>query len=426
MKPGIEEVMQKLTGKVPSVNSLEEFSALVEKFVGIEYPGMREQDRKEIAAEITDLGPIQKYVSDPAVEDIMVNALDSVFVADAHRGMVRTSASFASYEELELLMRKLLLFSGKDELSKMSDLNVPGQGRANIVFSPFGPVITIRRFNQVPPSMIDLVEWGMMDFGVAAELWLYAEGLGVKPANMLIVGSPSSGKTTLLNSLFSFFQEDHRVVVIEDTLELNTRMRENCPRLVTDGLKLVDLVKNSLRMRPDRLIIGEVRGEEARDMMTAMNIGKICMGTLHAGSARDAVTRLERDPMNVPTSMITLVDVIVTTGRFMSGGKNFRRITGISEVCGIEGDKILLSDRYEFDFKERRLFEKSPSVTYRDRLAYAAGISPKELMLELEMRELVLRKLSKKGVRSIEELALISKKYRTDPEGMLKKLGVDI
>ncbi|MDD5317695.1 MAG: hypothetical protein PHF51_03080, partial [Candidatus ainarchaeum sp.] len=162
MKPDMWEVIEKLTGRVPAVTFLWEFQALVERFLEREYKNVSEAERKDVAARIVDMYPIQKFMDDPCVEDIMINALNPIFVYDSRKGMIKTDERFESFEELEGFMRKLLLFSGKGELSRINDLHIPGGARANVVFSPFGPQITIRRFTQVPPSIIDLVEWGTL------------------------------------------------------------------------------------------------------------------------------------------------------------------------------------------------------------------------------------------------------------------------
>jgi flagellar protein FlaI len=303
---------------------------------------------------------------------------------------------------------------------------LPDGGRVNVVTSPYGPQVTFRKFKQKPLSIIDLVESGSMDYGVAAQLWLYAEGLGIKPANLMIGGMPGSGKTTLLNALFSFFPTNERIVVIEDTLELNTDMRDNCARLESTGeLSMRELVKNTLRMRPDRLIVGEVRGEEASDMMTAMNIGKICMGTIHASSSREVVMRLENAPMNVPTEIVPLIDVFIIVRQFYMEGRVLRAIVQISETGGIE-KKVLLSDLANFDVKSGKMLEAHPSVIYRDRLASASGVTPKEILDETEARKKILMQLAQKGKRSIEELAEFCSLYYKNADATIDKYGIKI
>ena len=425
MNPTPDEIISKLAGKIPVIESMKDVEEAVLGLLASQHSEMGAHERAALAAEVASFGPISVLMADQAAEDIMINALNPIFVFDSQQGMVKTGIRFKTYSELDAFIKRLLLFAGKSEMGRISDLCLPGGARANVVLSPLGPQITIRRFKQQPPSIIDLVEWGMMDYNVAAQLWLYAEGYGVKPANMLIAGAPSSGKTTLLNAMFSFFPTNQRIVVIEDTMELNTKTEENCSRLVSgEGVTMEDLVKNSLRMRPDRLILGEVRGSEAKDLMTAMNIGKICMGTIHANTPREAVMRLENEPMNVPSSMVPLIDVILTTGRFSQEGEHFRRITGISEIGGMEGNRVLIGDRFNFDYQTRALREISPSVTYRDRLALAAGIQPTEIIEEIKRREQVLRKLKGKGVTTIEQISLFCKKYNENPDEALEKLGL--
>jgi len=415
------EIVEKFTGKLPPLESMNDAVKAVDKLLA--ESGMGEKERVALVKRVVSFGPAQEFLEDPAVEDIMINALNPIFVYREGVGMVRTEKRFASYEELDLFVRKLLLFSGKEKLGKINDLRLPGGARANIINSPFGQQVTIRRFKLMPPSIIDLVEWGTLDYELAAKLWMYSEGLGVKPANMLIAGPPAAGKTTLLNALFAFFPATQRTVIIEDTLELNTKEMENCSRLVSDDdITMEDLVKNSLRMRPDRLIVGEVRGAEAKDLMTAMNIGKICMGTIHAGNAREAVMRLENEPMNVPPAMIPLIDVIVMIGRFGGVGAQIRKITGVCETAGLESGKVLLSDLYTYDFQRKTLVEMVASVTYRDRLAEAAGVSPKDILDEIERRAGVLRVLAKKGVTSIGDISRFCRRYCEDPETALKKL----
>lgn len=418
-----DEVVEELIGKLGRIESLADIEKAAFALLK-EGKGLDDASAHAIARKVAGYGPLQELMDDPEVEDVMISAPDRVFYHHARDGMLKSKAAFEGRQELEAFVRKLLLFSGKTELGMINDLALPGGARANIVDSPFGPQITIRRFKHSPLSIIDLIESGVMDEQLAAQLWLYTEGMGVRPANILIAGPPAGGKTTLLNALFSFFPANQRTIVIEDTLELNTATEENCSRLVSsDGVGLEALVRNALRMRPDRLVIGEVRGPEAKGLMTAMNIGKFGLGTVHASTAREAVTRLENEPMGVPSELISLIDVIIVISRFARGGAQRRAITEVAETGGVESGKVLLSTLCEFDVSTMSLKQLVPSVSYRDRLAQAARISPKEVMEELERRAWILRELPKRGLRSIADISRFCRRYYENPRGMLTWLG---
>jgi len=173
-----------------------------------------------------------------------------------------------------------------------------------------------------------------------------------------------------------------------------------------------DLVKNSLRMRPDRIIIGEVRGAEAKDMMTAMNIGKIAMGTIHAATARDVVTRLQHTPMNVEMDIIPLIDVIIIVSQVFENGKFIRKITQVSEISGIE-TQVLLSDLYTYDYKTHKSSDILPSVTYRDTLSRLTGYPPSEIIIEEERRAKILERLNQLGMTDLKSINEFAKLYMT-------------
>jgi flagellar protein FlaI len=305
------------------------------------------------------------------------------------------------------------------------DIHLPDKSRVNIVESPLGADITIRNFKQKAMSIIDLINIGELSYNMAGRFWLYAEGMKIRPANMLIGGMPAAGKTTLLNSMFSFFRPEQRIVTIEDTYELNTETQENCVRLETSTeVSLEELVQNSLRMRPDMLILGEVRGKEAKDMMTAMNIGKITMSTIHASTARDVITRLEHTPMNIEKDIIPLIDAIVLVSQINIDGKFTRKITQISEISGIE-TQVLLSDLYKYDYKTRKGSDILPSVTYRDTLATLSGVPPSDILREERRRAIILESMNKKGVRGLKQINEMCREYYDNPNRVLKKLDIN-
>ncbi len=376
--------------------------------------------------EFFSYGLIEEFLADSEVEDIMINYLSPIYVHKTKYGLIKTDKKFSTKEEIDLFVRKLVIFSGRKTIHKINNIELADiKGRGNIVYSPFGPQITITRAKERPLSIIELIENGTLNAEVAAQFWMYVEGLGLKPANIIISGGPGAGKSTLLNALFSFIPVCDRIVVIEDTLELNTELEENCSRLESDeDTSMEDLVKNSLRMRPDRIIVGEVRGREAQDLMTAMNIGKYCMGTLHASTARETVIRLENEPMNTPKVLVNLVDVFVIMRRYNLNGKITRVVGELVETAGI-GDKIiLLSTLWTYDPLTNRFKESSVGSEYRDRLAQVSGKTVPEIMAETKVRANILKLLSKKGIKEMKDITNFCRKYSVDSPGAIAELGV--
>ncbi len=376
--------------------------------------------------EFLSYGIIEEFLTDPDVEDIMINFLSPIYIHKTQQGMVKTDKRFTSQEELDLFIKKLVVFSGRKTIHKINNVELSEvKGRVNIVYSPFGPQITVTRAKEKPLNILDLIKSGTLTPELAAQFWLYVEGLGIKPANIIISGGPGTGKTTLLNALFNFMPPNQRVVVIEDTLELNTDLEENCSRLESDEqISLADLVKNSLRMRPDRVIVGEVRGREAQDLMTAMNIGKYCMGTLHASTARETIMRLENEPMNVSEVLINLVDVIVIMRRYSMDGSTKRVIGELIETAGMEEKKVLISALWYYDIPRHDFIETAISSIYRDRLAAVSGKSPMEVMQEIKVRTRIIKALVDAQILDSYKLTEIFRRYCVDPRSVLAQLGL--
>jgi flagellar protein FlaI len=384
-------------------------------------------DMESFFNEFFSYGIIEEYLSDPDVEDIMINYLDPIHVHKTRVGMVKTDKRFSSRDEIELFIRKLIIFSGRKNIKSINNVELmQAKGRVNIVYSPFGPQITITRGKERPLSIIHLVKNGTLNSDLAAQFWLYIEGLGVKPGNIIISGGPGTGKTTLLNALFNFIPVDERIVVIEDTLELNTELEDNCSRLESnEEVNLADLVKNSLRMRPDRVIVGEVRGREAQDLMTAMNIGKYCMGTLHASTPRETIMRLENEPMNVPKVLINMVDVFVIMRKYNVNGSIKRIVGELVETAGMEDKMVLLSSLWSFDLSKNKFREPTIGSVYRDKLAEISGRRPGEVLEELKVRSRLINVLLKNGIEDFKSVTEFCRKYAANPKAALTELGLE-
>ncbi|MCL5100337.1 MAG: Flp pilus assembly complex ATPase component TadA [Candidatus Marsarchaeota archaeon] len=418
------EIFNSLAGKLGGLSE-QDVNKKIELASKTKNPALSKEDIDRITNDAKLFEPVDKYINEEDIEDIMINSTKNIFVYKSGVGQLKTPEHVNDRRELDMLVAKIRMYvsEGKPERS-IVDVHLPNGSRVNVVDSPIGANITIRNFRRTALSIIDLINMGEMSYNMAGRFWLYAEGLKVRPANLIIGGMPASGKTTLLNAMFSFFRPEQRIVVIEDTYELNTDTQENCVRLeTTSDTTMQDLVKNSLRMRPDMIIIGEVRGAEAKDMMTAMNIGKISMGTIHASTSRDVVTRLQHTPMSVEKDIIPLIDSIIVVSQVNENNKSVRKITQVSEIAGIE-TQVLLSDLYMYDYKTHKSSEILPSVTYRDTLSKLTGVPPTEIVAEEQRRGRILQKLNELGVRDLKGINEMCRDYYDNPDRVLQRLKI--
>ena len=318
---------------------------------------------EEVLDEVFGLGPLEPLLQDPTVSDILVTTPYLVYVEQA--GKLRlTNIQFRDNAHLLRIIEKVVSRVGRrvDESSPLVDARLPDGARVNAAIPPVaidGPLLSIRRFGRTPIRAADLVAKLSLTDGMLALL----EACVVARLNILICGGTGSGKTTLLNVLSGFIPEDERIVTIEDAAELRLQ-QQHVARLETrpanlegnGAIRIRDLVINALRMRPDRIVIGEVRGEDALDMLQAMNTGHDgSLATVHANTPRDGVGRLEvmvamgnanMSIRSIRQQISAAVDVFVQASRFSDGS---RRITHITEVTGMEGDMVTLQDVFLFD-----------------------------------------------------------------------------
>jgi flagellar protein FlaI len=386
-----------------------------------------EDAREKFIGDFFTYGVIEDLLKDQDIEDIIINSLNPIYIHHTYQGLVRTDKRFTSQRELDVFIKKLVTFSGRSSLRKLNNLELANiQGRVNIALSPFGPQITITKIKENPLSIIDLIRKGTLNYDIAALLWLYLEGMSIRPANLLILGAPGSGKTTLLNALLGFIPDKERLVIIEDTLELSTTKEESWSRLESDEeVVLADLVKNSLRMRPERIVVGEVRGEEAQDLMTAMNIGKYCMGTIHASAAREAIIRLQNEPMNIPETLVNLIDVFITLVKFHVKHEVFRVVSEIAETAGMEQKKVLLSTVWRHDYDKRAFIEQSPTSVFRDKIARASGMQSIDVIRELRARAEIMKCLDNKNINSMDDTSRFFRLYNKDADAALAKIDLN-
>jgi pilus assembly protein CpaF len=320
------------------------------------------EERRQITREITDdilgYGPLEPFLRDDTVTEVMANGPDSIYI-ERNGKIEATGAAFVDEAHLMRIIDKIVSTVGRrvDESSPMVDARLPDGSRVNAIIPPLslkGPTLTIRKFSRDPYTMDDLIEFGSISPKAAQFLSACVHG----KLNILISGGTGTGKTTTLNAMSAFIPNQERIVTIEDAAELQLQqehvltLESRPPNIEGEGeVRIRELVRNSLRMRPDRIIVGEVRGPETLDMLQAMNTGhEGSLTTIHANSPRDALSRLETLVMTagvelphraIREQIASAFDLLIQISRLVDGS---RRITHISEVLGMESDVITLQE----------------------------------------------------------------------------------
>jgi pilus assembly protein CpaF len=344
-----------------------ELKNLTERLLDESSMVINESERRQIVQGIQDemlgLGPIEPLLADPGVSDILVNGPYKVYVE--RKGKIEaTNIEFDSEPHLMRVIDRIVSRIGRrvDEMNPMVDARLPDGSRVNAVIPPLaidGPLLSIRRFSVVPYTMVDLLGFQTLN----AEMAELINGLVKAKINLLVSGGTGSGKTTLLNVISASIPHDERIVTIEDAAELQlqqphvVRMETRPQNIEGKGeISQRALLRNSLRMRPDRIILGEVRGAEVLDMLQAMNTGHDgSMTTIHANTPRDATTRLEHmlgmaglnvDVRSMRQQISAALSVIIQVSRLSDGR---RKLTSLQEITGIEGDVITMQEIFKFD-----------------------------------------------------------------------------
>lgn len=391
---------------------------------------------RKLFQDLVGYGEIDPLIRDDNLEEIMVIGIDKpVFVYHREYGMMKTNILFKDAGEVMNLIDSIARQINRriDQESPILDGRLPDGSRLNATIPPIsadGPSMTIRKFKRDPLTIIDLINSKTISVELAAFFWLCFDGLGVKSANAIISGGTSSGKTTTLNALSSFINPKERIITIEDTLELQIphehviRMETRPPNVENRGeLTMNDLVKNSLRQRPDRIIVGEVRGSEAITLFTALNTGHSGFGTLHSNDARETITRLTNAPMSVPNIMISAIDFIIMQNRiYRSDGVSFRRISEVAEVSGIEEGVIQLNKIFEWDPQSDTI--KNVGITSKTltEIANVSGNSLNSLYDEIKNREIVLQHMVNQNIRSIRDVSTVLEMYYLDSQKVLNRI----
>jgi len=352
---------------LPADRIAAEVSRLAEDLLAAENTPLSLVERERLVSEVHDelfgLGPLEPLLADGSISDILVNSYSNIYIERCGK-LEKTAISFKDDEHLRRVIERIVSTVGRriDEAQPMVDARVPDVSRVNASIPPLaidGPVLSIRRFGTDPLKMPQLIQNGALTKEVAIifEMCVRAR------LNMIISGGTGAGKTTLLNAMSAFIPGDERIVTIEDSAELQiqqphaVRLETRPPNIEGKGeVTQRDLVKNALRMRPDRIIVGEVRGAEAIDMLQAMNTGHDgSLTTIHANSTRDALARLETmiqmtgmrlSDRAMRQQIASAVNVVIQVARLTDGT---RRIVSISEITGMEGETIAMQEIFQFE-----------------------------------------------------------------------------
>jgi len=385
-------------------------------------------------------GKIDPLMKDPLIEDISADGVNiPVYVWHRDYESLPTNIIFKDSEELNSFIIRLAYLAKKNISLAMPilDASLPDGSRIQMTYGSEvtrrGSTFTIRRFRADPLTISDLIALGTISSEMAAYFWYAIENR----ASILVAGGVAAGKTTILNCFSMFIKPGLKVVSVEDTAELNLPHENWIPSVARAGfgdsrnkagaITLFDLLRAAVRQRPDYLLVGEVRGEEAYTLFQAMATGHLGMGTIHGESASSVIHRLESEPMNIPRPLLTMIDAITVQLRTEVNGKPARRTRSVTEIVGLDPKtKELLTDEvYKWNAR-RDVFVYSGHSHILEEKMKRQGLTESEVQEELYKRKTVLEWMVKKGIRKHSDVASVIRDYYADPTRVFRKARMDV
>ena len=384
-------------------------------------------------------GKIDPLMKDPMIEDISADGVNiPIYIWHRNYESLPTNILFKNSTELNSFIVRLAYLSKKNISLAMPilDASLPDGSRIQMTYGSEitrrGSTFTIRRFRVDPLTISDLISFGTLSSEMAAYFWYAIENR----ASFLVAGGVASGKTTILNCFSMFIKPGLKLVSVEDTAELNLPHENWIPSVARTGfghnenengdITLFDLLKAAVRQRPDYLIIGEVRGEEAYTLFQAMATGHLGMGTIHGESASSVIHRLESEPMNIPRPLLTMIDAIPVQLRTEVDGKPVRRTHAITEIVGLDPKtrELLTHDVYRWDARSDSFVYSGHSHLLEEKMK-RKGLNKKELQNELYQRKTVLDWMVKKGIRKYTDVVSVIREYYSDPTRVFRKARLE-
>ncbi|MCX8181729.1 MAG: type II/IV secretion system ATPase subunit [Candidatus Methanomethyliaceae archaeon] len=379
---------------------------------------------------------IDPLMKDHFIEDISCDGVGlPIYVWHREYESIKTNLAYDKEEELNRFVVRLAYLCGKhiSVADPILDGSLPDGSRVNATYgseiSRKGTTFTIRRFRADPLTITDLIQLGTISVDLAAYLWYIIEN----KSSILIAGEIASGKTTLLNCTSMFIRPDMKIVSIEETPELNLPHTNWIPMATRTGfgrkssdVTLFELLKNALRQRPDYIIVGEVRGEEAYTLFQALATGHGVQATIHADTPEKVVSRLESEPMNVPRPLIGLLDIIMVQGRVSLKDKPARRTLNITEIkeYNKEKNEVVLNEVARWDPARDQQIKTGESIVLK-RIAERKGLSLEGVISEINKRKVVLNWMVRKGMRRYAEIGTLLREYYADSEKVFKRALVE-